>query len=90
MHLHVWTQNGTKWVLIRVAIPSDFILRTRSNKLVTSVIFTTQVAQTFATLDTQSKIIFNDHHLHLAPNMVVELSIHPLHLTKMACELTQR
>lgn len=74
----------------QVVIPSDFILRTQSSKLVTSVIFTSQVAQTFATLDTQSKIIFNDGHLHLTPNMVIELSIHPLHLTRMACELTQR
>jgi hypothetical protein len=80
---------ATMWKLNQVAIPSDFILRTRSNKLVTSIIFTSQVAQAFATLDTQSKIIFNDGHLHLAPNMVVELSIYPLHLTRMACELTQ-
>ncbi len=77
------------WKLNQVAIPSYFILRIGSNKLVTNVIFKSQVAQAFATLDTQSKIIFNDGHLHIAPNMVIELSIHPLHLTKMACELTQ-
>ncbi len=36
------------------------------------------------------EIIFNDGHIHLAPNMVVELSIHPLHLTRMACELAHQ
>ncbi len=81
---------ATMWKLNQVAIPSYFILRTRSNTIVTSVIFTSQMAQAFANLDTQSKIISNDGHLHLAPNMVVELSIHPLHLIGMACELTQR
>ncbi len=80
---------ATMWKLNQVAIPSYFILRIGSNKLVTNVIFKSQVAQAFATSDTQSKIIFNDGHLHIAPNMVIELSIHPLHLTKMACELTQ-
>jgi len=73
-------QNGK---LSRVVTPRNFIVNTRANKLIASVIYIMQVAQTSITSKAQSKIVLNVGHLHLAPSVAIVLPIHSLHLTQM-------
>jgi hypothetical protein len=89
IYMKTKSKLANKWKLSWVATPINFILKSKLNNLITSVIFTSQMAQTSTTLKTQSKIIFNVSHFHLSPNMVIVLSIHPLHLIKMAYRLMQ-
>jgi hypothetical protein len=71
--------------MCKVTYPSDFILETIMNKFNTSVVLTSKVAQTFVAMKTQIKVIFYVNCLNLAPNMVVLLLIHALHLSEMPC-----
>jgi hypothetical protein len=71
--------------MCEVTYPSDFILETIVNKLNTRVVLTSKVAQTFVAMNTQMKVVFYVNCLDLAPNMVVVLLIHALHLSGMPC-----
>jgi len=73
-------QNGK---LSQVVTPSNFIVNTRTNKLIAGVIYIMQVAQTSITSKAQSKIVLNVGHLHFALGVAIVLPIHSLHLTQM-------
>jgi len=62
----------------------------RPNKFIANVILAMEVAQTFATSKTQSKVVPNVGHLHLAPSIAnILLPIHSLHLTRIPYWLMQ-
>ncbi len=90
-YIYMRTKNklANKCKLSWVATPINFIWKSKLNKLITSVIFTSQMAQASNTSKTQSKILFNVSHFHLSPSMVIVLSIQPQHLIKMAYGLMQ-
>jgi hypothetical protein len=66
-----------------VAYPNDFIPKTKEKKFNKTIILTLDVAQISTTMKTQTKVVFYVGCFELAPNMVVTLSIHALHLFEM-------
>lgn len=89
IYMRTKSKLANKWKLNWVATPINFILKYKLNKLITSIIFTLQMAQASTNSKIQSKIIFNVSHFHLSPSMVIVLSIHPLHLIKIVYGLMQ-
>jgi hypothetical protein len=55
-------------------------MNTQIIKHKTIVIWTLEMAQTFNTSKSQTKIIFNVGYLHLAPNVLIIPSIRALHM----------
>jgi hypothetical protein len=55
-------------------------MSTRSKKQKTRIVLALEMAQTFSTSKAQTKRVFNVGHFHLAPNMTIVFSIHPLHM----------
>jgi hypothetical protein len=77
-------QNIFTQTMNNVANPSNFIGVSIQHQIIVEVVSTFQMTQITCHVESKVEIILDIGHFDLAPRMTIILSIHSLHLTKMA------
>ncbi len=75
---------GSQGNLGRITGPTYIVSDSKVEKMLIGIIIATQVPQALCVSKSQNKIILDVGGFHLAPNMTIILTVHALHLSKMA------
>jgi hypothetical protein len=70
--------------LSRIIGPTYFVSDNKAEKMFVGIIIATQVPQALCAFKSQNEIVLDVGGFHLAPNMTIILTVHALHLSKMA------